>query len=156
MSILRESKFARHGFMSRVYDDASVKFETEIQHLSCLVAQRDIKTPFSFALFILWRIICVNWCQRLLAEGASAWKCQEIAPGIELNILVQLGTKNLVQSLPTSASTWAIVIPETAEVSLQLDSSVGGDIYRPMHPLRTFIAFHKLREKIFKWKKETA
>ena len=46
--------------------------------------------------------------------------------------------------------------PETVEVNIQLDSHVGGDIYRPMHPLRTFVAFHKLRTKNFKWQKETA
>ena len=36
---------------------------------------------------------------------------------------------------------------ESAEVNIQLDSHVGGDIYRPMHPLRSYVAFHKLREK---------
>ena len=39
------------------------------------------------------------------------------------------------------------IVTETAEVNIQPDSHVGGDIYRPMHPLRTFISFHKLREK---------
>ena len=40
--------------------------------------------------------------------------------------------------------------------NIQLDSHVGGDIYKPMHPLRTFVAFRKLRKKNFNWKKETA
>ena len=39
----------------------------------------------------------------------------------------------------------SFTVPETAEVNIQLDSHVGGDIYRPMHPLMTFVAFHKLR-----------
>ena len=33
------------------------------------------------------------------------------------------------------------LLPETAEVNIQVDSHAGGDIYRPMHPLRTFVAF---------------
>ena len=41
---------------------------------------------------------------------------------------------------------------ETAEVNKLLDSHVGGDIYRPIHPLTTFVAFHKLRKK-FKMEK---
>ena len=42
---------------------------------------------------------------------------------------------------------------ETAEVNIQLDSHVGGDIYRPMHPLRTYVAFHKLRGQNFQKEK---
>ena len=42
-----------------------------------------------------------------------------------------------------------IAVAETAELNVQLDSHVGGDIYSPMHPLRTFVAFHKLWEKAF-------
>ena len=37
--------------------------------------------------------------------------------------------------------------PKTAEVNILLGSYVGGDIYMPMHPLRTFVAFQELRGK---------
>ena len=47
-------------------------------------------------------------------------------------------------------------IAETAALDKQLDSHLGGDIYRPMHPLKTSAAFHKWRKKISKNKKETA
>ena len=30
-----------------------------------------------------------------------------------------------------------------AAVNKQLDSYIGGDIYRPVHPLRTFVTFYK-------------
>ena len=44
-------------------------------------------------------------------------------------------------------------VAETAEVNMQLDSHVRGDIYRPLHPLRNFVAFHKLGEKKFQMEK---
>ena len=50
-------------------------------------------------------------------------------------------SKNLVK-LVSCTGTFCIYVAETAEVNIQLDSHVGGDIYRPLHPLRSFVAFH--------------
>ena len=36
--------------------------------------------------------------------------------------------------------------PETAEVNIQLGSHADGDIYKSMHPLKVFVAFHKMRK----------
>ena len=36
--------------------------------------------------------------------------------------------------------------PETAAVNKQLDSHVGGDIYKPMKPFKTYVALYKWRK----------
>ena len=54
------------------------------------------------------------------------------------------------------AITSSSCLSETAEVNMQLDFHAGGEIYRCKHPLRTYVAFQKLRKKFFKWKKETS
>ena len=41
---------------------------------------------------------------------------------------------------------------ETAKVNIQLYSHAGGDIYWLMHPMKTFVAFHKLRENVLNGK----
>ena len=72
----------------------------------------------------------VEYPCHLFSAGRNAWLAH-FSPSLSASVVVQKSPQS-----------------EIAEENMQPDSYVGGDIFRLMYPLRTFVAFHKLRKKI--------